>query len=166
MKSPYLVEHRLADVLCAIQVMGSHAWDSRKIEDWQENLGSKPQSANTWEDVLADHPEFFGSRVWKENRLHFLRLRRSYERTVDPETFMELPPEDIRQLKQSGEFHNSRLSRKALLPTQVEALMKTAIELQVRAAVLADRRRWWIPIAAAALGFGGAVVGSLFKSKP
>lgn len=163
MKSPYLIDHRLADVLAAIQVMGSTVWDSRPIENWTPHLGDRPQSAQTWNALFDEHPEFFGTREWEGHPLYFLRLRRAYERTVDPVSLKEISNEKLEDLKAKGEYANAKLARRSLAPSQVEALMKTAIELQVRAAALADRARWWVPLAAAVLGFGGAVLGSLLK---
>jgi hypothetical protein len=81
-KSPYLSSpHRLPDILAAIQVMGSHRWDSRDINGWKMNLGDTPLSAASWEQLFASHPEFFGStrRTTDGSTDYFLRLRRSYE---------------------------------------------------------------------------------------
>ena len=165
-RSPYLSNpHRVADILAAIQVFGSHRWDSREMKDWKENLGDAPQSGSSWEEVLAEHPEFFGVYIGKEDKktYHYLRLRRAYERTIDPDTLRELTDKDIKELRDKGAFYTTKLARKALAASQVEALMKTAIELQVRAAALEDRTRWWLPLAAAALGFIGALLGSFIK---
>ena len=165
-KSPYLSStERLSDILAAIQVMGSHRWDSREMKDWKMHLGDHPQSGATWEDVLSQHPEFFGTtRKDGGATYHFLRLRRSYERTVDPDTLRELTDKEIGDLKDRNLYDSARLSRKPLLPTQVEALMKTAVELQVRAAALDDRSKWWIPLAAGAFSLVGGLAGSLLKS--
>ena len=165
-KSPYLSSsHRLPDILAAIQVMGSQRWDSREIKDWVTTLGPEPQSALSWEALFTDHPEFFGSTPRSEGgTYYFLRLRRSYERTVDPDDLRELSNQEIKQLKDSGKYVATKLCRKSLAPSQVEALMKTAIELQVRAAALQDRSRWWIPVASAVLAFVGATLGSLLKA--
>jgi hypothetical protein len=164
MKSPYLDnEHRLADILAAIQVMGSHLWDSRNTEDWKRHLGEKPQSALSWEALFAEHPEFFGQADWGGKTLHFLRLRRAYERTIDPNSLRELTDSEIEALKDKNEYDKARLARRTLTPEQVEALMNAAIELQVRAGALADRKRWWLPALTAGLGFLGALAGSLVK---
>jgi hypothetical protein len=165
MSSPYLEPNRLPDILAAIQVMGSHLWDSRTVEDWKLNLGDKPQSAGTWEKLFLDHPEFFGTNNWNGRELHVLRLRRAYERSVNPDTFVELSKEEMQALKDSGEYAKAKLARRPLTPSQVEALMKTAIELQVRAAALADRQRFWVSLAAPAVtGLLGAALGYLLKS--
>ncbi|MEK6301444.1 MAG: hypothetical protein AABO41_12035 [Acidobacteriota bacterium] len=62
MESPYRKAWRLQDVIAAIQVMGSSAWVNKRIRDWEESLGI-PRSAETWEAVLRDHPEFFTVRI-------------------------------------------------------------------------------------------------------
>jgi hypothetical protein len=77
MKSPYLIDQRLADVLAAIQVMGSTTWDSRPMKDWQLYLHQRPVSAESWEKIFEEHPEFFGARDHQSGiRHHFLLLRR------------------------------------------------------------------------------------------
>jgi hypothetical protein len=163
-KSPYLDHLRLADVLAAIQVTGSHLWDSRPIEDWKLNLGERPQSVATWEELFTAHPEFFGSSKSKDGQmLYYLRLRRAFERTIDTITFVKLSADEIETRKKRGSYETDKISRRSLTPDQIETLLKTAIELQVRAAALEDRSKWWLPLAAAVVGFAGAVLGSLLK---
>ena len=166
MPSPYLIPNRLPDVLAAIQVMGSHFWDSREMKHWVEDLGEKPQSADSWEEVFAAHPEFFGSHTLKDGRTLFvLRLRRAYENTIDERTRAEVSAEEIHQLKETGQYQKTRiLSRPRLRASQVEALMKTATELQVRAAALADRWRFWASLVVpATAGLVGAALGYILK---
>jgi hypothetical protein len=156
-KSPYLKNpHQLSDVLTAIQVMGTQKWDNRT----RGLLGDSPQSAATWAKLFDARPEFFGSRIW-----YHLRLRHADERTFNPVTLHELTEQEIKDWGDKNK--DGILSRKPLMPSQIEALMKTAIELQVRAAALEDRTRWWIPLVAAFLGFigavGGAALGSMLK---
>jgi hypothetical protein len=165
MKSAYLVhDKRLPDILAAIQVMGSHVWDRRTLDDWKSYLGNKPQSASAWESLFNDHPEFFGWVDFDGKTFYFLRLRGAFERTVDPISLRELNAEEIATLKKNNQYWESKIARRTLPPSTLEALMKAAIELQVRAAALDDRKRWWIPLLTAALGFVGALVGSLAKS--
>jgi hypothetical protein len=76
MESPYQKPWRLQDVIAAIQVMGSSAWVTKRVEDWTESLGI-PRSAETWEEVLREHPEFFSVRIapWiSAANLRFSRL--------------------------------------------------------------------------------------------
>ena len=163
-KSRYLIQNRLVDVLAAIQVMGSSTWDSRPIRDWKLFLDDKPQSAESWESLFAEHPEFFGARDHQSGQRHyFLLLRRAYPKTIEPDTGCEISSEQLEKLRVSGEYRNARLARRALTPEQVAALVSTAVELEIRAAALEDRARWWIPLAAALLAFAGAILGSLVK---
>jgi hypothetical protein len=166
-QSPYLSSpHRLADVLAAIQVFGTHRYASRSLLDWSQILGERPQSARTWQEVLSAHPEFFGSSEQDDGQnFYFLRLRRSMQRTVDPETQHEYTPAEIKQLKQTGQYDDLRLVRRTLGSGQIEALMKTAIELQIRAAALEDRSRWWPVLTPAILGLVGVLVGSLLRGR-
>jgi hypothetical protein len=62
MESPYQKDWRLQDVIAAIQVMGASAWVNMRIGDWAELLGL-PRSAETWEAILKEHPEFFKVRT-------------------------------------------------------------------------------------------------------
>jgi hypothetical protein len=164
MKLRYLTENRLADVLAAIQVMGSSTWDSRPIKDWKLFLYDKPQSADSWESLFAEHPEFFGSREHRSGQRHyFLLLRRAYPKTIEPDTGFEISNEQLEKLRVSGDYRDARLARRALTPEQVVALMNAAVELEIRAAALEDRARWWIPLAAAVLAFTGAILGSMLK---
>ena len=163
-KSPYLRHQgRLADVIAAIQVLGSHLWDSREIKDWKKNIGDEPLSANSWESVFSDHPEFFGSDSRVNKTFYFLRLRRAYEQTVDTKTSKELSENEITQYKSSKSYNPDDLARRVLTPNQIEMLIKAAVELQVSAPALEDRKRWWIPLACAALSFSGALLGSWLK---
>ncbi len=69
--SPYLIKHRLQDIIAAIQVMGAYprftsrdsdAWDqgssNNKNSDGKGKLGA-PLSANSWYELGREHPEFF-----------------------------------------------------------------------------------------------------------
>ena len=163
-RSPYLKhQDRLADVMAAIQVLGSHLWDSREVQDWKTNIGDKPQSTDNWQSIFSDHPEFFGSDNNGNKTFYFLRLRRAYEQTVDTETSKELSAQELTEYRAHETYNPDNLARKVLSPNQIEMLIKAAVELQARAAALETSNRWWIPILCAAVGFSGALVGSLLK---
>jgi hypothetical protein len=163
--SPYLRPQRLADVVAAIQVMGSHPWDSRTIEQWQENLGKDPLSKpRRWEAVFSDHPEFFGSDENHLGKFFFLHLRRASDQTVDAnlERQRELSGDEIASRKSEPGF-NPRydLARKTLAPDQIELLLRVAIDLHAREIALVGNRRWWVApllsLIGAAIGAWGAV---------
>ena len=161
MKSPYLKDYRLADIVGAIQVMGIYPWASRKAEDWHKSLG-EPLSSDTWPVIFREHPEFFRltSKDWAS-----LRWRHSYFQTFDPKQGCELT-ESQRAALASAE--RGALTHKPLTPDQTEALMKTAVEFHTHAIAHEQERRWLSPLLFALLGavlaFAGAILGAYIKS--
>lgn len=152
--SPYLSNsRRLADVLAAIQVMGAYAWASRKVTAWAEKLG-KPLSAESWEKIFEEHPEFF--RV--NGEWISLRWRHGYDRNYSAQLARELSIVEIDALTKEGK---DELTRKPLSSDQIEALMKTAIELHSRAIAHAQERRWLTPLLFVLLG---TIVGVVLQA--
>lgn len=143
--SPYLKHsHRLAEVLAAIQVMGAYTWASRKSASWGEKLGN-PLSAPNWNKIFEEHPEFFRvSGEWVS-----LRWRHGYDRNFSVDAARELSGTEVEALT---EDQKEGLTRKTLTSDQIEALMKTAIELHNRAIAHAQERRWLTPLLFALLG--------------
>ena len=70
----------------------------------------------------------------------------------------------LAQYRAHDSYNPDNLARRVLTPNQIEALIKAAVELQVRAAAFEDRKRWWwIPLLSAALSFLGALSGAWLK---
>lgn len=145
MRSPYLANpRRLSDVLAAIQVMGTYEWSSSEEPDWQKRLGD-PVSADNWKTIFTEHPEFFRiSGKWNS-----LCWRHAYHRNFSIPQRRELTPAEIADL---SDEEKEKLTRKPLTPEQVEALMKTAIELHNRSIAHAQENRWLSPLLFALLG--------------
>lgn len=153
-ESPYLSNsRRLADVLAAIQVMGAYTFSSRKYDAWVEKLG-KPSSAKDWSAIFSEHPEFF--RV--SNEWVSLRWRHGYDRTYSHEQTRELTHDEIAGFTDD---QRSKLTRKPLTSDQIEALMKTAIELHSREVAHQQERRWLSPLL---FGLLGIVLGSILQA--
>jgi hypothetical protein len=153
-QSPYLSNgHRLADVLAAIQVMGAYTWASRKVSDWSEKLGV-PISAKSWEMIFKEHPEFF--RV--KDEWISLRWRHGYDRNYSVQLARDLSNVEIAGL---SEQEKDDLTRKPLTADQIEALMKTAIELHTRAIAQMQEIRWFIPLLFALLGI---ILGAVMQA--
>jgi len=146
----------LADVLAAIQVLGAYTFASRKYESWVEKLGD-PQSAMGWDLIFAEHPEFFRvSGEWVS-----LRWRHGYDRTYSHEQARDLTHAEISNLTDD---ERGKLTRRPLTSDQIEALMKTAIELHSREVAHQQERRWLTPLLFALLGIIlGAVLQSALK---
>lgn len=58
-KKLYLIPNRLADVLALIQVLAFDEKAKRSVEGLESELQGNPKSANSWKDIVIDHPEFF-----------------------------------------------------------------------------------------------------------
>ena len=152
--SPYLSSgRRLADVLAAIQIMGSYTFASRKYDSWVEKLG-EPLSAKDWSVVFTQHPEFFRvSDEWVS-----LRWRHGYDRTYSHEQARDLTHDEIAQLT---EDQRGKMTRKPLTSDQIEALMKTAIELHSREVAYQQERRWLTPLL---FGLLGVIIGAVLQA--
>jgi hypothetical protein len=161
MKSPYLKDNRLPDIVGALQVMGIYPWGGRKGEDWAKSLG-KPLSATEWPSLFAQHPEFF--RITSSGWVS-LRWRHAYFRTFDPQLGRELTPVELSALAPP---QKDDLTFRPLTSDQVEALMKTAIEFHTHAITHEQERRWLSPLLFSLLGavlaFAGAIIGAYLKS--
>jgi hypothetical protein len=161
MKSPYLQDSRLADIVGAVQVMGLYPWASRKAEDWLKSLG-EPLSASDWPTVFKEHPEIFRltNSGWAS-----LRWRHGYFRTFDPKQGCELTESQRAVLIPEQQ---KELTYKPLTADQTEALMKTALDFHTRAIAHEQERRWLTPFLFALLGavlaFAGAILGAYIKS--
>jgi hypothetical protein len=59
-KSPYIEsQHRLADVIAAIQAMGVYRFHMRTFYEWSESISGDRSKAEYWRRIFDEHPEFF-----------------------------------------------------------------------------------------------------------
>lgn len=149
-KSPYISNpNRLADLIAAIQVMGSYGFASRPLDRWEARLGRIPVSAERWEFVFKEHPEFFTIQDDKVS----LVWRRSRERLYDTFAQELVSRETAAALKQvedtSGE---KRLSRPPLDEKQIGTLVDIAVRLHEREIQHRQENRWWITAVLGILG--------------
>ena len=154
--SPYVLDaNRLADVLAAIQAMGSYTFYKLSFDEWADRIAADPGNAPHWRKVFEEHPEFFrldternkASLIWR--RQHPKLFHVDQERKLSKDEFMELTSEQ-----------KARVSRVALNASDIQALMQAAIDLHSRAIEHQRERRWWIPLIASAVGgLLGALVG-------
>lgn len=145
----------MADVIAAIQAMGSYPWATRKVDKWAKGLG-EPISASDWSEVFLDHPEFFrlSNGTWAT-----LRWRHAYDHSYDPDRCENLSAIELKGI--SVNDRRDKLTKRPLEADQIEALMKTAVELHTRAIAQSQELRWWIPTVA---GLVGVLIGLLAKS--
>lgn len=154
MGSPYLKENRLADVIAAITTLATYKFYKLDFPGWADRISGSENRAAHWEQVFREHPEFF--RISSADNKASLVWRRQYPRTYNVDTGVEeAKPEGQKYL--DGE----RYSRRPLEPTEITALISTAVNLHSRAVEQSNSARWWLPILIAVLAFAGSLVGGV-----
>ncbi|WP_457096841.1 hypothetical protein [Lysobacter sp. P5_B9] len=152
---------RLADLIAAIQVMGTYRFAVRRLDRWEKRLGRIPLSAVSWCEVFAQHPEFF--TVIRERAPHqsnnpnvSLVWRRSKERNFDTHEHATVPREAAVAIAQRDpEDDAQQLSRAPLDSSEISMLVNLAVDLHERELKHKQERRWWF---AALVAIAGVLV--------
>jgi hypothetical protein len=149
-KSPYLKNAaRLADLIAAIQVMGTYRFASRNLSKWEKRLGRKPVSAETWMTIFQEHSEFF--TVQEQNVS--LVWRRSKERNYDTFERRLLSRDEAMVLAADDpEVDAVRLSRPPLDTAEISKLVDIAVSVHEREINHQQERRWWFAAVMAVIG--------------
>jgi len=163
--SHYLKPGRLGDVIAAIQAMGTYKFYKLDFKGWADRLSANEQLADQWRRVFEEHPEFF--RLDGERTKASLVWRRQYTRRYHVDQERTLTREELEKLPASERA--TRISRTPLQATDINTLIKTAIDLHSRDVEARKESRWWVPLAAAVgslIGaIGGAVIGGLMGGR-
>lgn len=141
---PYLNNpNRLQDVLAAIQVLGTYEFAARNLDKWENRLGRKPKSAESWSEVFSQHSEFF---TLDDSNNIALVWRRSFKRNYDTANNIVVKGDDLDKIRadEKKPCNESRLSREPLNQQQVEHLCNLAINLHEREIQHRQEKRWWI----------------------
>ncbi len=155
--SPYLAaDDRLADVIAAIQVMGTYKFYKLDFEAWSDRICGDKSEASHWRAVFEQHPEFFrldsgrrrASLVWRRQRIKHYDVDKGS--AITKEAYLAL-----------SDSQKARISRMPLNSDELEMLISTAINLHARALEHKQDTRWWI---VAAIGFLGALAGGLIAA--
>jgi len=154
-KSSY-VQHpkRLADVISALQVMGTYFFASRTVDKWEESFGRKPLSAKNWEQLFTEHPEFFRIVDGKAS----LMWRRAKRKLYFTHSGEEISKDEYESLSSD---EKKKVSRAPLEPSQVESLINSAVNLHAAAISHSKEMRWWMPLMSASIGLIGVLLGAL-----
>lgn len=141
--SPYLNSHnRLAEVIAAIQVMGSYKFYKLTFADWADRISGDVNEADKWKKVFIEHPEFF--RIDQTKQKASLVWRRNHPKNYDVDNRKEISKNEFLSLSKENK---SRISRTPLSNEDISMLIETAINMHTRALQLKQDIRWWIPIA-------------------
>jgi len=144
---------RLADLIAAIQVLGTYKFSSRTAEKWGKRLGRVPVSAENWTDIFQEHPEFF---TLDDQSLVSLVWRRNKERNYDTQSRRILEFTEAQAIEiEDPEATAKRLSRAPLNTDEISKLVDIAIDLHEREIKHLQERRWWYT---AVIGGTGALV--------
>lgn len=154
MRPPYLKEHRLSDIITAIQKMGSYQYAGRRPIDWGKYIGRSPQSAPDWNIVFLEHPEFF---LIKDD-LAFLVWRRSSNLRIHLQSGNKIKPKDYLQLNKT---EKKEYSWPPLDHNQIEVLIHSAIRMHSCAIETNKDKRWAVPIYIAIIGVLGTLLAGI-----
>ena len=163
-KSPYLKdEHRLADVIAAIQVLGIYKFYKLDFAGWADRITGSTSTAEHWRAVFEEHPEFF--RLDSARQKASLVLRRQRQRLYNVDEEAVWPKDRYNALPVDAE-EKDRFSRLPLTPNEIEALIDVAISLHSRAMERARERRWLVALLVPFLGaLLGSAVTAIVKSE-
>ena len=137
-------------MIAAIQVLGAYPGASRKVEQWTAKPGES-LSADSWQTIFTQHPEFFRlNGEWAS-----LRWRHACDRTYDAVRGRELTDDEIAALAEEA---RAELTRRPLDSDQIEALLKTAVDLHSRTIAHEQEQRRLIPLLFA---YSGTILGAV-----
>ena len=157
--SPYVdTPARLADVVAAIQAMGTYKYYKLPFEGWARRITGTKEAAPHWKKVIEEHPEFF--RVSSGEDRASLIWRRNYRRRYHVDLGRELSNEEYDDLT-PGE-REDRVSRLPLNSSDISTLITAAIELHTRALERKKDDRWWVtPATAVVAAIIGGIIGAV-----
>lgn len=155
--SPYLNEPaRLAEVISAIQVMGTYKFYKLDFSGWADRISGDANQAEHWKKVFEEHPEFFrldagrgrASLVWRRTYPKLYAVDR--EEKISRDQFFQLSDEQ-----------KARISRSPLTNSDISTLISAAIQLHSRALEQQQDKRWWI---SGVMGLLGVIIGAALQT--
>ncbi|KAB7732002.1 N-carbamoyl-L-amino acid amidohydrolase [Rudanella paleaurantiibacter] len=159
-KNPYLINNRLADVIAAIQVMGTYKFYKLPFDKWADRISGTTDSGIYWKEVFEEHPEFF--RLDGNREKASLVWRRQYPKRYHVDQEKKLSQSEYEKLSEKDK--QERISRVPLTSEDIKALVSTAISLHSRALEEEKESRWWIPLlVSGGGGLLGALLGAFFR---
>jgi len=156
-RSPYLNEpNRLAEVISAIQVMGTYKFYKQDFAGWADRISGDGKQADHWKGVLEEHPEFFRLDAGREKAS--LVWRRTYPKLYDVDSEQKISRDQFFQLSDKEKI---RISRSPLTNSDISTLITAAIQLHSCALDHQQDKRWWI---SGVVGLFGVILGACISS--
>lgn len=155
-KNPYSSNsNRLADVIAAIQVMGTYKFYKTDFNGWADRIEGDERNGNYWRAIFEERPEFF--RLDSKREKASLVWRRNYQKLYNVDLECSISREEYRKLT---DRERERFSRTPLSNDDIATLMDTAIKLHNSELENNKDSRWWIT---ASFGLAGVIVGAILK---
>jgi hypothetical protein len=126
-KRTYLKENRLADVIALIQVLAFDKFYRRTVKALNDELQGKPKSANSWNELAIEHPEFFRVIVIKDDD----------EETATPK---------ISLISRHVKLSNEERLTDTLSPDLAKKFFETAIQLHDIQKERSRKYLTWLPL--------------------
>lgn len=157
--SSYLEKNRLQDIIGALQIMGSYKKYKMPAEKWAEKIENPPLSANNWEKIFNDHPEFFRKN---DKDLYSLMWRRGLPHDVESSYRVALTGDQISSLVDTAiRLHANALDDNRHESSREEGQRKWETEMKL------SKSRWrqqmFLTSITAFLAFSGAVLAAWIK---
>lgn len=147
---------RLADVIAAIQVMGTYKFYKLSFTDWSDRITGDESKGDYWLTIFEEHPEFF--RLDKGRTKASLVWRRNYQKRYDVDKDIIITREEFDALTPA---RLERISRIPLTNADISTLVNTAINLHSREIENKKDARWWI---SGVIGLIGVVLGAVINA--
>lgn len=155
-KNPYSSNsNRLADVIAAIQVMGTYKFYKIDFDGWADRIEGDESNGRYWHTIFVEHPEFF--RLDSKRAKASLVWRRNYQKLYNVDLECNIPREEYRELSSE---ERERYSRTPLSNDDIATLINTAIKLHNSELENNKDSRWWI---SGATGLAGVIIGAVLK---
>ena len=88
-KSPYLkTDHRLADVIAALQAVATYKFYKLDFAQWADRITGDQRLGEYWKAVFVEHPEFFRLDSKKEKASLIIRRQHPKRYHVDTQTVL------------------------------------------------------------------------------
>jgi hypothetical protein len=156
-RNPYTQnDNRLADVIAAIQVMGSYKFYKLDFSEWADRIEGKVENGEYWKLIFQQHPEFF--RLDRKEERASLVWRRNYQKLYNVDQEEKITREAYRALTDELK---QRISRTPLTNEDISTLLNTAINLHSREIDHKKDSRWWI---SGAIGLAGVILGAIINA--
>jgi hypothetical protein len=148
--------NRLAEVISAIQVMGTYKFYKLDFAQWADRISGDANQADHWKTVFEEHPEFF--RLDAGRGRSSLVWRRTYPKLYDVDREEKISRDQFFQL---SDEKKARISRSPLNNSDISTLISAAVQLHSRALEHQQDKRWWI---SGVVGLLGVILGACIQA--